>query len=390
MNKRFSNIIFISALAILSIILGINITNGFRNIDIKNIYGNRSELGDVDVSVKKNLGIFFLKNYNFGANSITSKTMFRDENEQGIDVYKNKDALRGIFISQANSYDGKDFLAVVNPKYGTNILELLLKDKKTGKIKKALVENDGGSYIISVYAEKDIIKILMPENDEESCSLVIKEYNFETKGFNTIEKFGSYCEKVGLEYKDGNDFYIEKIVRNYNEKKEIEEIKDLNIYKVNLKENTFEDYDVKKILEKNKIDLTGKNLESAECDGNLIYVKISDLDKWENLSKDKNEIIKYNGIKSKIPKTYSIATINIKDLKVNYYKDIIDENRIEEYTGSITELTNLRIFNDKLYFASYTENGSLLVIGVVNLKNSELVYLGEFNNVVLNGFYDKK
>lgn len=390
MNKRFSNIIFISALAILSIILGINITNGFRNIDIKNIYGNRSELGDVDVSVKKNLGIFFLKNYNFGANSITSKTMFRDENEQGIDVYKNKDALRGIFISQDNSYDGKDFLAVVNPKYGTNILELLLKDKKTGKIKKALVENDGGSYIISVYAEKDIIKILMPENDEESCSLVIKEYNFETKGFNTIEKFGSYCEKVGLEYKDGNDFYIEKIVRNYNEKKEIEEIKDLNIYKVNLKENTFEDYDVKKILEKNKIDLTGKNLESAECDGNLIYVKISDLDKWENLSKDKNEIIKYNGIKSKIPKSYSIATINIKDLKVNYYKDIIDENRIEEYTGRITELTNLRIFNDKLYFASYTENGSLLVIGVANLKNSELVYLGEFNNVVLNGFYDKK
>lgn len=219
MNKRFSNIIFISALAVLAIILGINIINGFRSIEIKDIYGNRSELGDIDVSVKKSLGSFFLKNYNVGANSITSKTMFVDEDEQGIDVYKNKDALRGVFISEANSYDGKDFLAIANTKYGTNILELLLKDKNTGEIKKASVKNNGGSQIIAVYAEKDKIKILMPESEEEPCSLVIKEYNFETKGFNEVEKFGSYCEKVGLEYKDGNDFYIEKIVRNYNENK---------------------------------------------------------------------------------------------------------------------------------------------------------------------------
>ena len=390
MNKRFSNIIFISALAVLAIILGINIINGFRSIEIKDIYGNRSELGDIDVSVKKSLGSFFLKNYNVGANSITSKTMFVDEDEQGIDVYKNKDALRGVFISEANSYDGKDFLAIVNTKYGTNILELLLKDKTTGEIKKASVKNDGGSQILAVYAEKDKIKILMPESEEEPCSLVIKEYNFETKGFNEVEKFGSYCEKVFLEHKDGNDFYIEKIVRNYNENKQVEEIKDLNIYKINLKENTFKDYNIKKILEENKIDLTGKILESAECDGNLIYVKISDLDEWEKLAKDENKIMKYNGIKSEIPKVYSLATININDLKVNYYKDIIDENKIEEYTGRITKPINLRIFNNKLYFASSTENSSLLVIGVANLKNSDLVYLGEINNVRLNGFYDEK
>ena len=242
MNKRFSNIIFISALAVLSIILGINIINGFRSIEIKDIYGNRSELGDIDVSVKKNLGSFFLKNYNVGANSITSNTMFVDEDEQGIDVYKNKDALRGVFISDSKSYDGKDFLAIVNTKYGTNILELLLKDKTTGEIKKASVKNDGGSQILAVYAEKDKIKILMPESEEEPCSLVVKEYNFETKGFNEVENFGSYCEKVFLEHKDGNDFYIEKIVRNYNENKQVEEINDLNIYKINLKENTFKDY----------------------------------------------------------------------------------------------------------------------------------------------------
>ena len=30
------------------------------------------------------------------------------------------------------------------------------------------------------------------------------------------------------------------------------------------------------------------------------------------------------------------------------------------------------------------------MIGVVNLKNSDLVYLGGINDVSLNGFYDEK
>lgn len=390
MNKKFSNIIFISALAILAIILGVNIINSFRNIEVKNIYGNRSELGDVSVSVKKDLGSFFYKDYNVGADSINSKMMFVDESDQGVDIYKNKDALRGVFISNSNSYDGKDYLAVVNTKYGTNIVELILKDKKTGEVKKASIENDGGSNILAVYGEKDKIKILMPESDSEySCPLVIKQYNFETKVFNDVEKFGSYSEKMALEYKDGDNFYIGKIIRNYDEKKNIEEIKDLNIYKVNLKDNSFKDYDVRKILEENKIDLNGKALESVECDGNSIYVKISDSTELEKIFNDEEKMRKYRGIKSEVPRVYSVATINLENLTVNYYKDVINENKIEEYVGEESQPVNLKVLNNKLYFLSNVENGSLSIIGVVDLSNSNLVYLGEMNNVRLNGFNDK-
>lgn len=390
MNKKFSNIIFISALAILAIILGINIVNGFRNIEVKNIYGSRSELGDVSFSVKKNLGSFFYKDYNIGADSANSKMMFIDESDQGVDLYKNKDALRGVFISNSNSYEGTDYLAVVNTKYETNILELVLKDKKTGEVKKTSIENDGGSNILAVYGEKDKIKILIPESDSKySCPLVIKQYNFETKVFNEVAKFGSYSEKMVLEYKGGDNFYIGKIIRNYDEKKNIEEITDLNIYKVNLKDNSFKDYDVRKILEENKIDLNGVALESAECDGKSIYVKMSDSTELEKTFNDEQKMKKYRGIKSEVPRVYSVATINLENLTVDYYKNVINENEIEEYVGEESQPMYLKILNNKLYFLSSVENSSLSLVGVVDLSNSNLVYLGKMNNVKLNGFNDK-
>lgn len=392
MNKKFSNIIFISALAILAILLGINVINGFRNIEVKDIYGDRSELGDVDVSVQKNLGSFFYKIYNVGADSVSSKMMFVDESDQGIDFYKNKDVLRGVYTNVSNSYDGEEYLAVVDVlNYDKGIMNLILKNKKTGEVEKAKIKNPYGPRILGVYGENNKVKILMPENDEEASSpIIIAEYNFETKDFNKVASYGIYSEKMGLEYRDGENFYIVKISRTYDENKHVEETKDLNIYKFNLKENTFEDYDIRKILEENKIDLSGKSLESAECDGNLIYVKISDAIEWEKIFKDEKKMAEYKGRKSEVPKIYSVATINMKDLKVNYYKDIIDENKIEEYVKDISQPMYLRVFDNKLYFTLSVGESNLLVVGVINLENGKLAYLGEMNKVTMNGFYKEK
>ncbi|MGG5462663.1 hypothetical protein [Clostridium sp. B9] len=397
MNKKFSNIIFIGSLVILILLIGINTANNFKNIKINNIYGNRSEIGDVDISVTRRIGSFFVRNYKVGADSVSSETKFIDETYSELPLYGNKDVLRGVYTNTSNSYHGDDYLAVVDIlDYDKGKMNLILKNKKTGEIKEAKVKNPYGRRILGVYGENNKIKILMPENDYDNSSpIIVMEYNFETKDFKKIASHGVYSEKMGLEYRDGANYYIGKMSMTYDENKGVEEGKNFTIYKANLKENTFKDYDVRKILEENQIDLKGKSLESLECDGNLIYVTIAEAPNFEEIFKDEKKMAEYEYGISEEPRVYSVATINVNDLKVNYYKDIINEKEIEGYLkghfkNEIAYPLNLRVLGDKLYFVPYGIESDLVVVGVADLKSEKLVYLGEMNNVVMNGFYENK
>lgn len=390
MSKKFSNIIFIGALVILALLMGVNMVNNFKNIEIKNLYGDRSELGDVDFSVKKNLGAFFESQYKVGKDSINSKINFVGEGENKV-IYKNRDVLRGAYVDGANFYDSKDYMAVINSEYGKKRVDLILKDKKSEEVKKTSIKLDEAPRILGVFGENNKIKFITEERENEFSNLIIiKEFNFETNTLKNVANVGSYSQKIEFNCREGEDYYISKITSDYDESKAVDEMKNLNIYKINLKDNTFKEYDIRKILEENNIDLKGKYFYSLDVSDGVAYIKISDSIDWSNIPEDEKIRMNHKYEMDNMPKVYSIATLNLKGGKVDFYKDCLNIKEVDKYIKNISQPMNLKILNGKLYFSVYVGESNRVSIGVVDLKSNKLIYLGEIKNVRMNGGFHNK
>ena len=132
MKKRVPlvlTIIFLSAFIIFS---GIFIYINCSPIKFKDIYGSRSELGDVDLVFYKDRDIFE-EEVTVGAETINRKNVINERRFDGIDVLKDKKFFRGIYPTRNTFFEDDDVMVDVTNIYGNGIqkLEVRFKDKKT-------------------------------------------------------------------------------------------------------------------------------------------------------------------------------------------------------------------------------------------------------------------
>ena len=360
---------------------GITIKANESNIKFSNLYGERSELENVQFNLAKTKGIR-MEDLIINSREIKSETSFSesgfDSIYSGFDVLDDKKFFRGLFITSETFYEDTDVkVDVTNKAYENNqYFKVRIKYKETNTYENFEVAskfNISQEYnIIGISYENDKINILFTKNNNEDL-IIFGEINVKTKSFNISEpidlnkefniespylfssKGRSYNGKVYFDIfeddeeinnkKDGNTILNGLLEININTKK-------INLYKPDEKINN----EIKEIYK------DGHKGQSY-IQGDNIYFSFYD----------------------KEEKNISILAFNFNTKEFTFYRDLIEKYRFERYGVNFDDIGGILIKGNKVFLDLTNFNEEELVyyngyISVVDINSKNPLYIGEYND----------
>ena len=355
---------------------GIIIEANESNIKFSNLYGERSQLENVQFILAKTKGI---RNEDLIINSkeIKSETSFAEIRfnsiYSGFDVLDDKKFFRGLFITSETFYEDNDVKVDVTDKSYINNphFKVRIKYKKTNTYEDFQVENKTNlnqDYRINGISYKNgKINILFMKNSSKDTMIIFGEIDINSKVFEISEPINlneeldidnSYIfSDNNLKYSDNIYFDVFKDEKNINTLlKGVLEInintKKINLYKPDEKINN----EIKEIYK------DGHKGQSY-IQGDNIYFSFYD----------------------KEEKNISILAFNFNTKEFTFYRDLIEKYRFERYGVNFGDIGGILIKGNKVFLDLTNFNEEELVyyngyISVVDINSKNPLYIGEYND----------
>ncbi|EJT6494435.1 hypothetical protein [Clostridium perfringens] len=384
MKKRVPlvlTIIFLSAFIIFS---GIFIYSNCSPIKFKDIYGSRSELGDVDLVFYKDRDLL-VEEMTVGAETVSRRNVINERRFDGIDVLKDKKFFRGIYPTRDTFFEDDDVMVDVTNIYGNGIqkLEVRFKDKKTNTYETFKVKVDEyirNNNIDKVTYKDGKINILFSMNYEEN-NIVFGEINLSDKKFNIVDiinldekldlnrdysHINSVRQKFGMLPSTEEDKVYYKLTELDNtDKRGIysdESIIELNVNTREIKRYNPND-EIRDEMKKSYFDANGKGGTVFEVYGEIYITQTSD------------------------EKT-SVLVFNTKTKEFKFYKDLIENERLKRYGVEVRDLGKFIIVGNKVIanFVKVRDDGFLsgTYLAVIDIPSRNPVYIGELESGYLS------
>lgn len=355
---------------------GIIIEANESNIKFSNLYGERSQLENVQFNLAKTKGI---RNEDLIINSkeIKSETSFAESRfnsiYSGFDVLDDKKFFRGLFITPETFYEDNDVKVDVTDKSYINNphFKVRIKYKKTNTYEDFQVENKTNlnqDYRINGISYKNgKINILFMKNSSKDNMVIFGEIDINSKAFEISEPINlneeldidnSYIfSDNNLKYSDNIYFDVFKDEKNINTLlKGVLEInintKKINLYKPDEKIN-------------NEIKETYKDGHKGQA-----YIQ------GENI---------YFSFYDKEEKNISILAFNFNTKEFTFYRNLIEKYRFERYGVNFGDIGGILIKGNKVFLDLTNFNEEELVyyngyISVVDINSKNPLYIGEYND----------
>ncbi|ELQ0170670.1 hypothetical protein R2D14_000224 [Clostridium perfringens] len=384
MKKRVPlvlTVIFFSAFIVFS---GIFIYTNCSPIKFKDIYGSRSELGDVDLVFYKDRDIF-KEEVTVGAETVSRRNVINERHFDGIDVLKDKKFFRGIYPTRNTFFEDDDVMVDVTNIYGNGIhkLEVRFKDKKSNTYETFDVRVDEyirNNNIDKVTYKDGKINILFSMNYEEN-NIVFGEINLLDKKFNIVDiinldekldlnrdysHINSVRQKFGMLPSTEEDKVYYKLTELDNtDKRGIysdESIIELNVNTREIKRYNPND-EIRDDMKKSYFDANGKEGTMFEAYGEIYITQTLD------------------------QKT-SVLVFNTKTKEFKFYKDLIENERLNRYGVNVRDLGTFIIAENKVIanFIDHRDDSffNSTYIAVIDITSRNPVYIGELESGYLS------
>lgn len=360
---------------------GITIEANESNIKFSNLYGERSELENVQFNLAKTKGIR-MEDLIINSRDIKSETSFSesgfDSIYSGFDVLDDKKFFRGIFITSETFYEDKDIkVDVTNKAYENNpYFKVRIKYKKTNTYENFEVANkfniSQGYNIIGISYENDKINLLFTKNNNEDL-IIFGEINVKTKSFNISEPID-----LNKEFNIDSPYLFSSNGRNYNGKVYFDIFEDGE--EVNNKKN-------------------GNTILNGLLEININTKKINLYKPDEKINNEIKEIYKdghkgqsyiqgdniYFSFYDKEEKNISILAFNFNTKEFIFYRNLIEKYRFERYGVNFDDIGGILIKGNKVFLDLTNFNEEELVyyngyISVVDINSKNPLYIGEYND----------
>lgn len=355
---------------------GIIIEANESNIKFSNLYGERSQLENVQFNLAKTKGI---RNEDLIINSkeIKSETSF-DESRfnsiySGFDVLDDKKFFRGLFITSETFYEDNDVKVDVTDKSYINNphFKVRIKYKKTNTYEDFQVENKTNlnqDYRINGISYKNgKINILFMKNSSKDTMIIFGEIDINSKVFEISEPI-NLNEELDIDnsyiFSDNNLKYSDNIY--------------FDVFKDEKNINTL----LKGVLE---ININTKKINLYKPDEKINNeIKETCIDGHKGQAYIQGENI-YFSFYDKEEKNISILAFNFNTKEFTFYRDLIEKYRFERYGVNFGDIGGILIKGNKVFLDLTNFNEEELVyyngyISVVDINSKNPLYIGEYND----------
>ncbi|HAT4338401.1 TPA: hypothetical protein I9094_000598 [Clostridium perfringens] len=355
---------------------GITIKANESNIKFSNLYGERSELENVQFNLAKTKGIR-MEDLIINSRDIKSETSFSesgfDSIYSGFDVLNDKKFFRGIFITSETFYEDNDVKVDVTDKSYVNNphFKVRIKYKKTNTYEDFQVENKTNlnqDYRINGISYKHgKINILFMKNNSKDTMVVFGEIDINSKVFEISEPI-NLNEELDIDnsyiFNDNNFKYSDNIY--------------FDVFKDEKNINTF----LKGVLE---ININTKKINLYKPDekiNNEIKEIYKDGHKGQSYIQGDNI---YFSFYDKEEKNISILAFNFNTKEFIFYRNLIEKYRFERYGVNFDDIGGILIKGNKVFLDLTNFNEEELVyyngyISVVDINSKNPLYIGEYND----------
>ncbi|EHK2440218.1 hypothetical protein ACSXEP_03575 [Clostridium perfringens] len=355
---------------------GITIKANESNIKFSNLYGERSELENVQFNLAKIKGIR-MEDLIINSRDIKSETSFSesgfDSIYSGFDVLNDKKFFRGIFITSETFYEDNDVKVDVTDKSYVNNphFKVRIKYKQTNTYEDFQVENKTNlnqDYRINGISYKHgKINILFMKNNSKDTMVVFGEIDINSKVFEISEPI-NLNEELDIDnsyiFNDNNFKYSDNIY--------------FDVFKDEKNINTF----LKGVLE---ININTKKINLYKPDekiNNEIKEIYKDGHKGQSYIQGDNI---YFSFYDKEEKNISILAFNFNTKEFIFYRNLIEKYRFERYGVNFDDIGGILIKGNKVFLDLTNFNEEELVyyngyISVVDINSKNPLYIGEYND----------
>lgn len=381
MKKRVPLVLTIVFISVFIVLSGIFIYVNCSSIKFKDIYGSRDGLGDVQLVFYKNKGIFE-EELTVGAKSVNQKNLISETKIGDIDVLKDKKFFRGVYPTKETFFEDDNVMVDVTNRYGDGVpkLEVRFKDKKSNVYEKFEVKVDdyihNSNRIDRVSYKDGKINILFSGNGEEN-SIIFGEINLTDKRFNVVDII--------------NVDQVLNLNKEYSHMNSVMQI--LGQLSDNQKDKVYY-----KLTEINKDDKRGMYSEDSivEVDVNTKEIKRYNPD--ENIKEEiKDDAFETGGKGGTMFEAYgdiyitgtsdgitSVLVFDTETKEFNFYKNLIENERLKRYGVDVSDLSRFIIVEDKVV-ANFIDNknDSLLnktYVAVIDVSSKNPIYVGELES----------
>ncbi|HHQ4318681.1 hypothetical protein QTH19_01095 [Clostridium perfringens] len=355
---------------------GIIIESNESNIKFSNLYGERSQLENVQFNLAKTKGI---RNEDLIINSkeIKSETSFAESRfnsiYSGFDVLDDKKFFRGLFITSETFYEDNDVKVDVTDKSYINNphFKVRIKYKKTNTYEDFQVENKTNlnqDYRINGISYKNgKINILFMKNSSKDTMVIFGEIDINSKVFEISEPI-NLNEELDIDnsyiFSDNNLKYSDNIY--------------FDVFKDEKNINTL----LKGVLE---ININTKKINLYKPDEKINNeIKETCIDGHKGQAYIQGENI-YFSFYDKEEKNISILAFNFNTKEFTFYRDLIEKYRFERYGVNFGDIGGILIKGNKVFLDLTNFNEEELVhyngyISVVDINSKNPLYIGEYND----------
>ena len=355
---------------------GITIEANESNIKFSNLYGERSELENVQFNLAKTKGIR-MEDLIINSRDIKSETSFSesgfDSIYSGFDVLDDKKFFRGIFITSETFYEDNDVKVDVTDKSYINNphFKVRIKYKKTNTYEDFQVENKTNlnqDYRINGISYKNgKINILFMKNSSKDTMVIFGEIDINSKVFEISEPI-NLNEELDIDnsyiFNDNNFKYSDNIY--------------FDVFKDEKNINTL----LKGVLE---ININTKKINLYKPDEKINNeIKETCIDGHKGQAYIQGENI-YFSFYDKEEKNISILAFNFNTKEFTFYRDLIEKYRFERYGVNFGDIGGILIKGNKVFLDLTNFNEEELVyyngyISVVDINSKNPLYIGEYND----------
>ncbi|MCI2777883.1 hypothetical protein ACQR22_07830 [Clostridium perfringens] len=355
---------------------GIIIEANESNIKFSNLYGERSQLENVQFNLAKTKGIMN-EDLIINSKEIKSETSFAESRfnsiYSGFDVLDDKKFFRGLFITSETFYEDNDVKVDVTDKSYINNphFKVRIKYKKTNTYEDFQVENKTNlnqDYRINGISYKNgKINILFMKNSSKDTMVIFGEIDINSKVFEISEPI-NLNEELDIDnsyiFSDNNLKYSDNIY--------------FDVFKDEKNINTL----LKGVLE---ININTKKINLYKPDEKINNeIKETCIDGHKGQAYIQGENI-YFSFYDKEEKNISILAFNFNTKEFTFYRDLIEKYRFERYGVNFGDIGGILIKGNKVFLDLTNFNEEELVyyngyISVVDINSKNPLYIGEYND----------